>query len=83
MALEAQACGTPVIAYGKGGALDTVVEGETGMFFQEQTVDAVFDAMLRFQTMSFDPVRIREHARQVSVEQFRKKLLHVVEKRKG
>ncbi len=83
VALEAQACGTPVIAYGKGGALDTVVEGETGMFFQEQTVDAVFDAMLRFQTMSFDPVRIREHARQVSVEQFRKKLLHVVEKRKG
>jgi glycosyltransferase involved in cell wall biosynthesis len=46
--LEAQACGTPVIAYGAGGALETVIDGETGSFFEAQTPDAIVAAVRRF-----------------------------------
>ena len=76
--LEAQACGTPVIAFGKGGALDTVKDGETGVFFKEQTVDAFKDAFERFETMQFDANVIREHAKQFSAKRFREKILGVV-----
>jgi len=51
--LEAQACGTPVIAYGKGGALETVRENETGLFFHEQTVPAICAAVKKFE-MNFE-----------------------------
>lgn len=47
--VEAQAAGTPVIAYGKGGALETVVEGETGVFFYEQTPEAIIEAVNKFE----------------------------------
>lgn len=55
--VEAMASGRPVIAYGRGGALETVVENETGLFFLEQSVDAVIDAIERFESWSpgFDP----------------------------
>ncbi|MCA9371152.1 MAG: glycosyltransferase [Candidatus Peregrinibacteria bacterium] len=76
--LEAQACGTPVICFGKGGVLDTVVDGETGVYFHEQTVDSVTDALKRFATMQFDPEKIRDHARQFSSENFRKKMQLIV-----
>lgn len=46
--LEAQACGTPVIAYGAGGALETVIEGETGTFFDAQTPASIIAAVRRF-----------------------------------
>ncbi|MBG0787934.1 MAG: glycosyltransferase, partial [Anaerolineaceae bacterium] len=48
--VEAQACGTPVIAYGKGGALETVVPGETGTFFDEQTPDSLIAAVEHFES---------------------------------
>ncbi len=73
--LEAQACGTPVIAFGKGGARDTVREGETGLFFEEQTAAALFAALERFQEMRFDPATIRGHARQFSSARFREQIL--------
>lgn len=73
--LEAQACGTPVVAFGKGGVLDTVVDGETGVYFAEQTVDAVTDAIQRFEKMNFDAEVIREHAKKFSAERFREKML--------
>ena len=76
--IEAQACGTPVIAYGKGGVLDTVVDGETGVFFAEQTMESLRDAIERFEKMEFDSEHIREHARQFSAERFREKILSVV-----
>ena len=60
--VEAMACGRPVIAYKKGGALETVVEGVTGVFFDAQTPKAMADAMRRAQAMSFDPAAIRAHA---------------------
>ena len=56
--VETQASGRPVIAYAAGGALDTVVAGETGLFFTEQTVEALCDAVTRFASMSFNPERI-------------------------
>ncbi|KAF1086048.1 GDP-mannose-dependent alpha-(1-6)-phosphatidylinositol monomannoside mannosyltransferase [Sporotomaculum syntrophicum] len=48
MPVEAQACGRPVIAFGRGGALETVIDGQTGMFFTEQSVDSLMIAVNRF-----------------------------------
>jgi len=71
--LEAQACGTPVIAYGKGGNLETVVENRTGIFFDEQSKGAVVEAVTRFEGIAgdFDPREIRKHAERFSIERFR------------
>lgn len=76
--LEAQACGTPVIAYGKGGALETVkglgMAGQpTGVFFGEQSGESLLAAVDVFESASgqFDPVAIRKHAEQFSVARFR------------
>jgi len=60
--VEAQASGVPVIAYGKGGALETVKEGKSGLFFYEATVESLIEAVKKFDTMFFDPVIIRELA---------------------
>ena len=49
--VEAQACGRPVIAYGKGGALETVVGGKTGVFFKEQTVSSLVEAVTEFEKL--------------------------------
>ena len=68
--VEAQGSGTPVIAYRKGGVLETVVEGKTGMFFEEQTVESLVGALQRFEKMEFDPVLIKAHAEQFGKEQF-------------
>ena len=76
--LEAQACGTPVIALGAGGALDTVRDKETGLFFAEQTVESVQDAIACFESMTFDRRTIREHAQQFSAGTFREKIASVV-----
>ncbi len=77
--LEAQACGTPVIAFGEGGALDTVRDGVTGLFFREQTEDALAAAIQNFEQQTFDRDAIREHARKFSSGQFREKLTSIVE----
>jgi glycosyltransferase involved in cell wall biosynthesis len=60
--VEAQAAGRPVIAFRGGGALDTVIEGVTGLFFEEQTVESLCRALQRSLDMSFDPVRCRANA---------------------
>ncbi|MFZ5981794.1 MAG: glycosyltransferase family 4 protein [Candidatus Zixiibacteriota bacterium] len=71
--LEAQACGTPVIAYGKGGSLETVATDKTGIFFNEQSPEAVVAAVSRFDEISdkFDSREIRKHAEKFSIERFR------------
>ncbi len=79
-ALEAMACGTPVIAYRAGGALDTVQEGVTGIFFEEQSVGAIRDVLGRFEQMTFDSDRIRAHAEKFRSERFRKEIQFVAEK---
>jgi glycosyltransferase involved in cell wall biosynthesis len=74
--IEAQACGTPVLAYRKGGNLETVVENKTGLFFDEQTVQSLKDCILQFekQTSHFSPLTIREHAEKFSEERFRRNI---------
>lgn len=61
-ALEAQACGTPVVAYGRGGALETVIDGVTGRLFGEPTRDALLEAMAGALKTTFDADAIRDHA---------------------
>jgi len=79
--VEAQACGTPVIAYGKAGVLETVVDGRTGILFHEQTVEGLKQAVSRFLEMedSFDAVAIRKHAEKFSVKIFKDKFSQFVE----
>lgn len=74
--VEAQACGTPVIAYGKGGTLETVVENQTGIFFNEQTESAIIEAVKKFERNKqlFNPVIIRKHAEKFSEERFKNEI---------
>lgn len=78
--VEAMAAGRPVIALARGGALETVIEGETGIFFQDQTVDSLRAAVLRFEAsdIGFDPQRIREHALTFGRERFRDEIIKTV-----
>ena len=61
--VEAQASGRPVIAFRSGGALETVLEFETGIFFPEQNVDSLCEAILHFEELTFNPFVIRENAK--------------------
>jgi glycosyltransferase involved in cell wall biosynthesis len=79
--VEAQACGTPVIAFGKGGSLETIKENETGLFFHEQSTDAIIDAVNRFENQTFDSELIRAHAEQFSVERFKRELKEFIEQK--
>lgn len=77
--LEAQACGTPVIAFGKGGSLETVIGGTTGLFFPEQSAESLIAAVRDFETMSFDPKIIRSHAELFSSDRFRHELHSLID----
>ncbi len=77
--LEMNACGRPVIGYGKGGALETIVDEKTGILFAEQTVDSLADAILRFERLAFDTVAIRRHAERFSKERFTQSLHQIVD----
>ena len=66
--VEAQACGRPVVALARGGALETVTDGESGVFFSEPTAESLADALQRVGTMSFDSSRIRSSAERFSKE---------------
>jgi len=77
-AIEAQAAGVPVIAYGKGGAMETVIEGRTGIFFKEQTVDSLVDAVKRFGKMNLDTQNLIENARKFSKERFKKEFRKLI-----
>lgn len=70
--LEAMACGTPVIAYGRGGVSDTVVPGETGIFFGEQTVESFCAAIREFEKTEFDANQCRARAEQFTREEFQR-----------
>jgi glycosyltransferase involved in cell wall biosynthesis len=78
--VEALASGTPVIAYRKGGALDYVQEGETGLFFDEQTVDSLCEAIRKNETQHFNEQTIKRHAETFSPETFQKKLRDIIAK---
>ena len=76
--VEANACGRPVIAFAAGGALDVQVDGETGVLFHEQTVDALCAAVERMESIEWNPQRIRENAERFTTEIFRQKILTAI-----
>lgn len=80
--VEAQACGKPVIAYRGGGALETVIEGVSGIFFPEQSVESLQSAVLKFETRPhlFDPIAIRQNAERFNRERFMNKIKEAVDK---
>ena len=79
--LESQSCGTPVIAYAKGGALETVIESKTGHFFHEQTLEALIKAVREFDKMKFDPKECRKNALKYDKEIFKRKIKKFVEEK--
>jgi len=78
--LEAMACGTPVIAYGKGGALETVVSKETGLFFSQSTTQSLVSAVREFKSEQFDKQKVRDRALEFDQPVFQKDLKQMVEK---
>lgn len=72
-AVEAMASGRPVIAYAKGGALETIIEGVTGKFFKDQEWEALGDTIIRFKPENYNPQTIRQHALQFDIENFKEK----------
>jgi glycosyltransferase involved in cell wall biosynthesis len=74
--LEVNAAGRPVIAFAAGGALETVNEGITGIFFHDATADSLASAVERFETMRWESKAIRQHSQQFSIEAFREKMLN-------
>lgn len=83
VAVEAMAAGTPVIAYKKGGALDYVVPGKTGMFFEQQTVGNLRNTLEAAMKKNFDHEAISKHAEQFSVDNFRKNLQNTIKRLVG
>ncbi len=79
--VEAEASGRPVIAFGAGGALDTVIDGETGVLFEEQTVESIIGAVKRFRSLRFDSDLIRCHAERFSTETFKRELTAFIEEK--
>ncbi|MCB1162579.1 glycosyltransferase [bacterium] len=69
--LEAQACGAPVVALGAGGALETVVDGETGLFFATPSAASLREALDRFAARDWDPARCRAQAERFGKDRFR------------
>lgn len=78
VAVEAQSYGTPVIAYGKGGALDTVIDGKTGVLFEAQTVKSLVGAVKRFEKSKFVVDNLYTNAKRFSKENFRKEILKLI-----
>jgi glycosyltransferase involved in cell wall biosynthesis len=68
--VEAMASGRPVVAFGRGGATETVADGMTGVFFAEQTVEAIISAVKRLATLDIDPAKVVAHASQFGREPF-------------
>ena len=81
--VQAQAAGRPVIAYGAGGALDTVIEGETGVFFHQQSAEDLAEAVSSFCPEAIDPQACTANAERFDVAVFERKLARFVDERVG
>lgn len=79
--VEAQACGTPVIAYGVWWALETVIEWKTGIFFHDQTPDSLNKAIDQFESMTFDANTIRKNAELFDKKIFQEKFVKFIEEK--
>jgi len=77
--LEAMACGTPVIAYGNGGALETVKNGVGGIHFPEQTVDSLKSAIHKFERRDWSPMKVHNSVKHFGSSRFKSELRHEVE----
>jgi len=77
--LEAQAAGTPVIAFGKGGALETIIKDETGVFFEQQTVESLCEAIEAAEACAFSAQRCQENARRFSPAEFSNGMRQVIQ----
>jgi glycosyltransferase involved in cell wall biosynthesis len=79
--VEAQACGTPVVAFGEGGALETIINNETGIYFHRQHPDDIVEAINNLETSDhkLDPYAIRQNALRFSRKSFRSKFMNFVE----
>ncbi len=80
-AVEAMSAGCPVIAYKKGGATETVIDGETGLFFENQNVADIKKAVSDFDKNKFDSEKISEHASKYSSEVFQEKIKEFVDRK--
>ncbi len=80
MPLEAASCGTPTIALGMGGALETIIDGQTGFLFSEATVDSVKQALDKFKLNPLSVEKIIAHAQEFSVEMFKNKILDFIKR---
>jgi glycosyltransferase involved in cell wall biosynthesis len=78
VAAEAQACGTPIIAFSQGGAREIVEDGVTGVFFHHQTVDDLVMAVKKFLLSSFEEKSMRESAKRFSKTKFKNKIYKIV-----
>lgn len=78
VSVEAQSYGVPVIAYKKGGALDTVIDGVTGVFFDEQNIESLTRAIAKFEKISFNRNTLITNAKRFSGEVFRKEFLKLL-----
>lgn len=76
--LEAQCFGTPVIAFGKGGSLDTVLDGKTGVLFNDQTKQSLIDTIKRFDTISFDRRYLITNAKKFAANNFKSSFLKLL-----
>jgi glycosyltransferase involved in cell wall biosynthesis len=76
--VEAQAAGVPVIAYGVGGHRDSIVDGRHGVFFGEQTVESLVDAIERFEGLAFDVDVLRANAKRFSTQRFHSEVARVI-----
>ena len=77
--VEAMACGTPVVAFKDGGALDSVKEEVSGAFFNQQTTGSLTRALKNFDASSFDPITVRSHAEQFSTKHFKQAISKLVD----
>jgi glycosyltransferase involved in cell wall biosynthesis len=78
--VEAQAAGLPVIAYGVGGATETVLDGRTGVLFAEQSADGLASAIESFEALTLDVEVVRENARRFGRERFRAEMADVIDR---
>jgi len=76
--VEAQACGKPVIAYGYGGVLETVLPGVTGIFFNDQSPSSLLNAIIECENTKWDPCLIRDHSMTFSEQRFEHKLQSIL-----
>lgn len=76
--LESMMCGRPVIAYNKGGALETIIDRETGLFFEEQTWECLYEKVKEFKTLQWNTQKIRSHAERFSIDEFKKHIQNFV-----